>query len=194
MKNTGKWLEEEIKRIADDYQRRGILSLAKADPPIAIKRIGPKIVPIQLENPFLDFLGAWKRRGGRAIFLEAKSTQEEKLKLGDGGLTDNQWAALRRWRAAGAAVGVLWGMTRTCEIRFVPFELIESQLRNDAKHVKWQHAEPLQPGLGFCTWNFEQALADYHPEAPQLPGEPMRFLSGPERLERQEKTGQPAWE
>lgn len=161
----GKWLEEEITRIANDYDRRRVLSLNKVDPPtrMIMDKRTKRWIPIHLANPFLDFVGAWTEQRGRGIFLEAKSTTEPRLQLGSGGISDNQWIALQRWRKAGAAVGVLWGYTPTHEIRFVPFELIESQLRNDAKHVKWQHASEIPRGLGFCTWNFAAILAEYHP-------------------------------
>lgn len=159
----GKWLQDEITRIADDYERRGIARLKKVDPPLRIignpfKGKG-RVIP--LANPFLDFMGAWTARQGRVIVIEAKSTQEPKLPLGNGGLDSDQWTLLNRWRGAGGAVGVVWGYKH--ELRFVPFEAIRSQLGAGVKHLKWEHATPIPRGLGFCTFDFLHTLAEYCP-------------------------------
>lgn len=160
MKGKGKWLEEEITRIAGAYRTRGQLHLEKVDPPTRIFR-GQVIF---LQNPFLDFAGAWRERGGRAIFLEAKSTDDPKLEIGKGGLRDAQRQALRNWQLSGAAVGIIWGLSRAQELRWVPLEAIDAQLRNGTKHLKWDNATPLPRGTGWVTWDFLHALRLYHPE------------------------------
>lgn len=163
MKGKGKWLEDAITRIGSAYEQQGILKIRKVDPPVRMIGTGNARRIIPMTNPFLDFVGTWTRRGGRALCIEAKSTDKTTLGIGSGGLTDNQWANLLDWRRHGAATGVLWGLNDTNEIRFVPVEAIEAQLRNGIKHIKWHHATELRQGLGFVLSDFEEALADFHP-------------------------------
>lgn len=161
-KNTGKWLQDEIDAIAKDYQRRGILTLKKVDPPTRVIP-GPRPKVIMLENPFLDFIGTWTERQGRCLVLEAKSTEEPKLTIcNSGGLSERQWNALHAWETAGAVTGVLWGY-REAEIRFVPMAALRAQWRSEAKHIKWENATPIPRGTGFCTWDFAAVLRQYFP-------------------------------
>lgn len=163
--NQGRWLQDEITRICEHYAQRNTARIKKVDPPSRITGTGAKRRTIYMLNPFVDFIGAWTQRAGRAIAIEAKSTAEPSLPIcQDGGITKNQWDLLNEWRRAGAAVGVLWGY-RT-EIRFVPFEALRAQLNATppVKHVKWEHATPIPQGLGFCSFDFLVTLGEYHPQ------------------------------
>lgn len=160
----GKWLQDEIARISDDYERRGLARIKKVDPPLRIignpfKGKG-RVIP--LTNPFLDFMGTWTARAGRTIVIEAKSTQEPKLPFGKGGLDADQWRSIQEWRQAGAAVAVLWGLKGV--IRYVPYEAIRSVMQQGVKHIKWECATEIPAGMGFCTCDFLHVLGEYHPE------------------------------
>lgn len=164
--NQGKWLELTIKQAALEYQRQGRLSLEKVDPPMRVMGTGPHRRTVMLPNPFLDFVGTWTEQCGRAIFIEAKSTADPRLPIVDegvktAGLKFKQIQALKRWRAAGAAVGVLWGYQE--QLRFIPMQAIESQQRNGIKHLKWDNATPIPRGYGWVVFDWIRPLADYNP-------------------------------
>ncbi len=60
-------------------------------------------------NPWLDYVGVWRERGGRAVMFEAKSTAEARLPFGkDSGVTKAQLEAMHHWGEHGAVVFVLW--------------------------------------------------------------------------------------
>jgi penicillin-binding protein-related factor A (putative recombinase) len=169
--NQGTWFERDIGRIADAYREKQLLDISKVDPPTRViwipaakrKPGQPAQTVLQLANPFLDYMGTWTERAGRAVFLEAKSTSEPRLPLmQDSGLKQRQIDSLSRWARGGAAVGVLWGHANA--IRFVPLAAVQAQLAAGVKHLKWEHARVVQPGFGWCTWDFLQALRVYHPE------------------------------
>lgn len=158
--SDGRPLQNEIIQIANVYRTQGVCVLHKVDPPLRVVGKRPNVKVIFLDNPFLDFVGAWKARGGRAIVLEAKQTEEPKLTFGNK-LTDKQIAALRSWHSYGAAVGVLWMFGG--EMRYLPIAAITARLDEGIKHVKWEHATEIPRGLGFITWDFMRTLADYYP-------------------------------
>lgn len=169
-KNQGTWLEAEIKKILEVYRDKGLLDMSKVDPPTRViwvpaakRKPGQAAQTVmQLPNPFLDYVGSWTERAGRAVFLEAKSTAEPRLPLmNDSGLKQRQIESLLRWRRAGGAVGVLWACCGA--IRFVPLVAVEAQLRGGVKHIKWEHAMELKRGFGWVTWDFLEALRAYHP-------------------------------
>lgn len=161
--NQGRWLQDLVTTICEDYDRRRLAKIHKVDPPMKIVGTGYARKTIFMPNPFVDYIGAWEVRAGRAIALEAKSTADPSLALCQScGVTDKQWLALNGWRRAGAAVGILWGYRD--EIRFVPFEAARAQLTTGVKHVKWEHATPVPRGLGMCVFDFLHTLAEYHPQ------------------------------
>lgn len=156
-KNTGKWLEKDLADCHEIYAQHGLATLHKVDPPSRMVKQKGIWVPVYLANPFLDFAGAWQERAGRALFVEAKSTLEDKLGLdADGGLKTHQRESLQAWRAAGAAVCVLWGFQG--EVRYLSLALIEARLRNGSKHVHWAHTDPVPAGLGFLRFDWLQNL------------------------------------
>lgn len=170
-KNQGTWLERDIQRCCDVYREKCLLDLAKVEPPTRVlwtpkarRRPGqPEQTVLQLPNPFLDYVGAWRERGGRAVFLEVKSTSEPRLGImQSSGIRDAQFFALQRWARAGGAVGVLWAHRE--ELRFLPLEALEVRLKDGVKHVKWEHARAIPRGMGWLTWDFLQVLRLYNPE------------------------------
>lgn len=135
--NTGKPFEEELATILTKYGARGQLRLKKVEPPMRFA--GRRI--ILLPNPFLDFCGSWVERGGRAVFMEAKSTSKNTLPMGKSGLTDTQLDALRHWHNAGAVAFVLWKYDGV--VRFIAWPWIEKLKR---KHIKIEDCFDVRPG------------------------------------------------
>lgn len=161
--NQGRAFQNEITRTAEIYEQKGLLRLAKVDPPMRIVGTGHARKTIMLDNPFLDFHGAWRERGGRALCIEAKSTEKPTLGLcQSGGITENQWRNLQSWAGNGAACCVLWGYRG--ETRYVPLQAIAAQLRAGIKHLKWDNATVVPRGLGFVFFDWLQTLREYHPE------------------------------
>lgn len=164
-KNQGTWFEGDLVKICRAYRHNGVMELEKVEPPTRVVKRPPTFQPeiLRMANPFLDFVGVWTRRQGRAVFLEAKSTAEPKLGLKQsGGLSEAQYDSLVRWNAAGAAVGILWAYAQ--HVRFVPLLACVAQLEAGVKHVKWENATPVPQGTGWVMWDFEKVLASYYPE------------------------------
>ena len=168
-KNNGTAFESHIKLAAEGYAAQGRATLEKADPPTAIRYKGPgKPFVQQLENPFLDFLGVWTERGGRALFIEAKSTEEHRLPIcRDNGLTSKQVAALQRWHDAGAVVGVVWH--HRGEWRLVTLSLIEMVRAEGSASLRWADAMTLPRGTGLIQYDFLTALACIYGQPLDLP-------------------------
>jgi hypothetical protein len=163
-KNQGTWFERDLVRICNAYRGKRTMDLEKVEPPTRVVKRPPTFQPeiLRLANPFLDFVGTWTAQGGRAIFLEAKSTAEPRLPLRtSGGLSESQHDALLRWADSGAAVGVLWGHRE--DVRFVPLIAIAAQLAAGVKHLKWENATPIPAGVGWIRWDFAAVLAQYCP-------------------------------
>lgn len=134
--SRGKQFEADIKARLTYYEADRILVMRKVDPPTRI--VGPGRI-IFLPNPFLDFLGSWVERDGRAVFIEAKETKDAKLGLEQKqtGITKDQLRNLHIWHQANAAAGVLW---RSSEGTFLlPITLIDSLAsKSQLKHIKAQ--------------------------------------------------------
>lgn len=108
-RDNGESAESLILSHCDEYRREGRANLKKVDPPTKVVNFGGKPKVIFQENPFLDLVGAWTERAGRAIFLEVKSTTKRRLPIArPNGVTVKQLEALRDWNASGAVTGVLW--------------------------------------------------------------------------------------
>jgi len=141
----GAEFEKEVIRRAALYEKERLLVLRKVDPPT---RIIGKAKIIYLPNPFLDFVGSYTEAGGRAIFIEAKQTDGDKLGIGSSnssGVTVKQLHALRVWSASGAIAAVLWKTPNA--IWFVPIEAIESMMyKTQTKRI----AEADLPKFCFC--------------------------------------------
>lgn len=103
--NQGKWFESLVEQVTTNYERKGIMRLRKVDPPTFMYN-GQWV---RKQSPFLDYVGTWTERNGRAIFLECKTTSHGKLPmLSKSGLTDDQYKALKDWHLAGAVSCLLW--------------------------------------------------------------------------------------
>lgn len=157
-KNTGKPFEQQVANIATIYEHGGVLALEKMDPPTFIDgqgQIGYK------RNPFVDFIGTWTERGGRSIFLEAKSTDVERLAFGTGGITQRQIDALFRWAANGAAVGVLWDCRGN--VRFISRARLEKAIKLGMKSFSIEETTPVRQGIGFVLYDYAQNLREAYP-------------------------------
>jgi penicillin-binding protein-related factor A (putative recombinase) len=156
LKNDGQWLEKDLADCHAVYEAKGIAAISKVEPPVRVIYSHPKQI-IMLENPYGDFIGCWTVRAGRNIHMEAKSTSDDRLPInGASGLRPNQIAALRRWRAAGAAVCVLWGFQGA--VRYLSLSLIEARLANGAKSILWAHADAIPAGMGFLRFDWLRNL------------------------------------
>ena len=143
-KNRGKEFEQEILDRAKKYEADRRLILRKVDPPTRIIR--GKI--IMCANPFLDFCGVWAEKNGRAVFLEAKRTDGSKLKLDcAGGLTKKQLQSMRRWKAAGAATGIIW--RNKIADNFVTMNEVETTLADGTKHLNAEACRSRIPYMDF---------------------------------------------
>lgn len=156
MRNSGKPWEEMIQTSADVYERQGFLRLSKVDPPT--KMVGPGRV-IWLKNPFLDFVGSWTERQGRALMLEAKSTKDPTLKLRqkDNGVTEDQLWAIDRWHRSGAVTGVLWHVRDKAMYYLSPMALA-SALIEGRRNVGVDDGVRFTQGVGMVLADFLPAL------------------------------------
>ena len=156
--NDGKRFEKLLKQVADVYFHKKVLRLEKCDPPVRI--IGPGKVQF-LENPFSDFTGVWEERGGRALMIEAKSTKDGKLPIGNGKLTDLQIDWLIRWHTVGAAVGVIW--ESDFRVGFLPIGTIEAIRQSGRRSIKFEEADPVPQGMGHILFDFAVNLRRWYP-------------------------------
>jgi len=157
--NNGKTFESRILAISKLYEEQHLLRLRKVEAPTLTLGRKPSTRTIYLENPFLDFVGTWTAREGRAVFIECKSTSDKarrNLSLGKGGLSDNQIAALESWTRAGAVAFVLW---ECCgEVRLVTNWIIQKALQSEKRHIAWADAYPVEQGKGFIFYDFLLAM------------------------------------
>mgnify|MGYP001604299036 CR=1 FL=1 len=155
--NTGKPFEHALEKIAAQYASRGLLSLRKVDPPL--RYVGASIV--HMANPFTDFIGCWSERGGRALFVEAKSTREPKLPVGKSGLTSAQIDAMHCWSAAGAAAFLLWECRG--EVRLWSEAMIVDQTQN-IRHLPYGFGLYVPAGQGWVLHDFLFVMRQLWPE------------------------------
>lgn len=140
-KNDGRDFQVEIENSLIRVSE--FIRLRKVDPPVKILGGGKFRKVIFLPNPFLDYVGCWRERGGRAVFMEAKATSKDQLAFNSsGGITENQMDSMKQWTAAGGIAFVLWrcpsgvalityALLRICEI--------QNQSREAHKHIKWDN-------------------------------------------------------
>lgn len=143
----------------------GKLRLRKVDPPARIMGGGAGRRVIFLENPFLDFVGVWTECGGRAVFIECKSTAKPKLTFdSDGGITTTQLDALRNWHNAGAVAFVLWQWGE--RVRMVTAALLakcrdEARFGTRFKFLDWEDfgiGHDIPAGEGWCMVDFRREM------------------------------------
>lgn len=162
-KTPGQDFERRIKEICDLYELKGLARIKKVDPPTRILRIpGKAPMTIQLESPYLDFLGTWQERGGKMVTIECKSTEEPRLavlaaKQKGSGIKHQQLLNAFAWEHAGAAVGFLWH--HNGEVRFVTPAMAATTGR---KSIPWQEAHRVPAGEGFIFYDFLACLRALH--------------------------------
>lgn len=148
-KNNGTAFERDLQTIFDAYLNQGRAKIHKVDPPTKV--LGKKV--LFLPNDWLDFAGTWTERGGRALVIEAKTTQEPTLPLGGSrGLTETQWRNAMDWQRAGAMVLLLWEFCG--EIRVTtPTMAMHACRENDRKSLRWCDAHKLPTGTGWVRFD-----------------------------------------
>jgi len=165
LKNTGKPFETEITKTCAEYQSQGRLRMKKADPPVRVIGGGPYKRIIQLANPFLDLVGCWTERDGRAVFIECKSTQEPKLSL-FGNITENQYEAMHHWHHAGAVVFVLWQWNEEVVLLTagtVQRHVTLMQAGAGPHHIKFEAGTHVPRGMGFVIYDFLELMHAFWP-------------------------------
>lgn len=145
------------------YNEQKVCKVEKVDPPTRICWKGRTAIPIQLENPFLDYIGTWTERGGRMLMIEAKTTLDPRLPFDvkTGGLKIEQCESMKRWQAAGAAVAILW--QHRDEIRLVLPVHIEEAEWQQRRSIKWDEAYQLRRGRGFLIFDWMSKLREIYP-------------------------------
>lgn len=110
MTNHGKSFEGDLAKTFAALRSIGVMTVEKVEPPVRVIGGGKRSRQvIFLDNPFLDFTGAWTERDGRALHFEAKHTSENSLAIGKtSGVNERQFQALKDWTNAGAVAGVIW--------------------------------------------------------------------------------------
>lgn len=159
--NDGRNFQSELAATFAAYQSQKIATIEKTDPPVAVlwqfdKQEGKKKQRVIFKvNPFVDYVGVWSARNGRALFIEAKSTSKHRLALNrDGGITEEQIASLFRWRRAGAAVCVVWRFEiKAC--LFTP-EMLQAAIGAGAKSLLFSDGLPVANVGGL--WDFLPVL------------------------------------
>jgi len=156
--NDGRGFQSELERTNLGYEQRGIAVLQKVDPPVRILGGGRNVRKvIFMKNPFNDYIGTWTARYGRALFIEAKSTQTERLQFnGSGNFTIDQWTAMKRWRRAGAACALLWQVGGRVRL-WLPEALLAAE-RAEERAISFESGLPVPRGLSNIVWDYLPVL------------------------------------
>lgn len=144
--------EDNIEKVLTQYSHQELMLIKKVEPPTRTLGSGFKRRVIYLENPFLDFIGAWREQGGRLVCFEAKHTDKPRLPLNDSGLKETQRQAMRSWYNYLGVTFALWGYAG--EVRFVSVHLVMQTWRAGAKSIEWEQAEVIPQGKGFVLFDF----------------------------------------
>lgn len=134
----GKDFEEALIAQSEIYERKGTMTLTKCYVPMMV--VGPgKVIILKKRNQFVDFAGSWKRHGGKAVFIEAKATKDDRLEINGAqghGVDERQVASLRRWRRAGAIACALW---RSCHgTLLLKVQALDRFIESGARNLKWE--------------------------------------------------------
>lgn len=157
-KNTGKPFQSELELTNAGYLDRGILYAEKVAPPTLTVGGGARRRIIYQKNPFLDYVGAFTARGGRAVVFEAKSTQDHRLPLArDGGLTVTQWQALWQWHNRGAVAFLLW-QQRGQGVTLWTWAMLHAAWESGAKSLLFEHGIRVPSGAGKVLHDFVSVL------------------------------------
>ncbi len=150
---TGTDFQNVLEAVFQGYLNQGIAYLEKVDPPTGISK-GRVFLK---KNPWLDYAGTWTEIGGRALILEAKSTESPTLELGEGGITGRQQEALTKWHRAGAATAIIWH--HRGEVKVITGATIAAALQMGVKSFKWRHLPPTPKGQGWIIWDILAVIA-----------------------------------
>lgn len=151
---TGTDFETVLEAVFQGYKNQGIAYVEKVDPPVGV---GAKGRVFLKKNPWLDYSGTWTEIGGRHLILEAKSTEDPTLELGEGGITPRQIEALGKWHRAGAACAVIWHHRGT--VKVITATSLLAVVEAGGKSIKWQHLPPTPHGQGWIIWDVLAILA-----------------------------------
>lgn len=155
---AGRAGQTRIESILEQYAKQGRAKIRKIDPPLKVMGTGPRRKVIFLENPWLDYGGVWTERHNRAIQIEVKHTEDERLPLGTSGVSHNQIRAIRDWTEAGTITAVAW--VRATEIRIIPGHELLMAWDAGAKSLRWRHIPPCPRGEGFVEFDILSDLAE----------------------------------
>lgn len=159
-RNNGNEAESLILALCEEYRAQGRANLKKVDPPSKVVKFGKETKIIYQANPFLDLVGTWTEKGGRACFLEVKSTVGERLSISrSNGVTPKQIESLRDWRDSGAVTGVLW--VRAKQLKVISLETIEFAIACGNVSLPWHNFPLCRAGRSpFLRVDFLAELAD----------------------------------
>lgn len=155
---VGQAFQSQLESTLLGYRKAGRADVEKIDPPVRIYGSGIHRRVVFLTNPWLDYSGAWTEQGGRAIHLEAKATEGERLAMGGSGVSESQLEALRRWTAAGAVAAVIWGHRDS--MRVVTAREILAAWDAGAKSIQWRHLPAVARGTGLVEFDILAELAN----------------------------------
>lgn len=137
-KRQGSAFEQEIKERCERYAMERVAYLEKVDPPVLMA--GPRM--ILKRNPFPDFVGTWRMRGGVMLAIEAKTTKDHKLVISKAtkgsGLRLNQIKLLLQWGAYGAAVCVLWKRVDINRVAVLSEVMLHQLLSERSTSLSWE--------------------------------------------------------
>lgn len=163
MNNDGRGFQKEIERCLIQYQRDGLLRCKKVDPPVRVIGFGARRQVIFQVNPWLDYVGAWRERGGRLVTFEAKSTADPRLPFGkEAGVSKDQLEAMHHWGQTGAAVFVLW-QVRNIGTFFVLESAFVRARDEGRRSVRPEDGRLIRQGIGFATVHFLEIMREVWP-------------------------------
>jgi hypothetical protein len=159
-RDNGNEAESLILGLCDEYRAQGRANLKKVDPPSKVVYKGGKPTIIYQANPFLDLVGPWTEKGGRACFLEVKSTAGQRLPIArPNGVTVKQLEALREWRESAAVTGVLW--VHANDLKVITLETIEFAEGCGHASIPWRDFPLCRRGASpLLRFDFLAELAD----------------------------------
>ncbi len=155
--NDGRGFQKEIELTCGGYQNRCAATLRKVDPPTRLVGTGAARRVLFMANPFLDYVGTWTARHGRAIFIECKSTSTHRLPFKrSGGLTEEQLSTMKTWRLASAATALLWQFNGRVTL-WIPEDLMQAE-ETGAKSLVFENGRHVPNGEGKVVWDFLPVL------------------------------------
>ena len=156
--DAGKAFQSRIESIFLGYRKASRADMEKIDPPLKVYGTAARRSVVFLENPWLDYAGTWTEQGGRALFIEAKSTEGERLGLGSSGVSDGQIKSLRRWSNAGAIAAVAW--FHRDQVKIIPARELIDAWDAGAKGIQWRHLPAVPRGTGLIEFDILASLAE----------------------------------